>query len=113
MAHTVREDLLAELADAPEGSTDWVTLQAEAPDLAAEVEIARKVRLLLDAFREAEIAVPEGFEVRLMARLREDRTLIDLVDLWLSGIGRTLLELISLLFAFVPQPVAQTSGLPA
>ena len=55
----------------------------------------------------ASIVVPAGFEARLMARLREDRTLLDLLDLGFSGLGRVLIELLDLLLSLLPAPVPQ------
>jgi hypothetical protein len=79
----------------------WLTAN---PGLAEEVELARKVRHLLQMLHEAEFVVPEGFEERVMERIREDRTFLDLLDLGLSGIGRTFIELLSLIFGLLPQP---------
>ena len=55
------------------------------------------------------------FEERLMARIREDRTLLDLLDLGLTGIGRTLIELLNLLFSLLPgpEPTAAPTTTPA
>jgi hypothetical protein len=93
---------LAEL-DGP----DWEAWRAANPAAAEEILLARRVRELLVALHDAEFVVPDGFEARLMERLREDRALLDLVDLWVSGIGRAVLELLALIFALLPQPAAQ------
>jgi hypothetical protein len=101
------DDTWPDLADLAEGTlagTEWDAWLAAHPDAAAEVEIARRVRLLMRALSEAAIVVPEGFEARLMARVREDRTLLDLLDLGVSGVGRALIELINLLLALLPAP---------
>jgi hypothetical protein len=85
----------------------WEAWRAANPEAAEEIELSRRVRQLLVALHEAEFAVPEGFEARLMERLREDRALVDLIDLWVSGIGRAVLELLALIFALLPQPAPQ------
>ena len=77
---------------------------ASNPKLVEEVELARKVRQLLQTLHEAEFIVPEGFEERVLERIRQDRTFIDLIDLGLSGIGRTIIELLALIFGLLPQP---------
>ncbi|MFN8481193.1 MAG: hypothetical protein U0074_25640 [Kouleothrix sp.] len=50
-------------------------------EAAAEVAIARRVRRLLVQLQAAEVALPAGFEQRLMDRICQDRTLLDLLDL--------------------------------
>jgi hypothetical protein len=105
----MNQDQYAELAEAANDSAEWQALVASDPELAAEIEIARKVRLLLLVMQDAQIAVPAGFEARLMERIRTDRTLVDLIDMWLSGIGRVALELLTLFFAAVPQSPAVTN----
>ncbi len=102
-----RETPYAELADLDPSTPEWRAWADANPEAAQEVELARKVRALLVALREAEMQVPEGVEVRLMERLREDRALVDLVDLWVSGIGRAVLELLGLIFALIPAPAPQ------
>lgn len=93
----------ADLADGLVSGPEWDAWLAENPEIAAEVEMTRRVRMLLAEMRGAAIAVPDGFEERLMARLREDRTLLDMIDLMISGIGRTILELLAVIFGLVPQ----------
>lgn len=96
----------ADLADRAPSGAEWQAWAAANPAEAAEVEIARRVRGLLRELNLAAIAVPEGFEERLLARIREDRTLLDLLDLGLSGLGRALLELIDALLGLLPAPPA-------
>ena len=48
---------------------------------AAEVEIARRVRSLMVELRAASIEVPPDFEVKLLARVREDATVLDFIEL--------------------------------
>ena len=52
----------------------------------------------------AAIAVPDGFEERLIERLRQDRTLLELLDLGFFSAGRALIELINLLLSLLPAP---------
>ncbi len=101
----------ADLADGLVSGPEWDAWLAANPEIAAEVELTRRVRQLLAEMREAAFVVPDGFEERLMARLREDRTLLDMIDLMFSGIGRAIIELLAVIFELVPQapqPSAQT-----
>ena len=84
------------------------------PDAAAEVALARQVRALVAELRARPVQVPAGFEARVLARARQDTSFRYLLDLALSGIGRTLLELLLIFFELlpVPQPDA-TSPAPA
>ncbi|HMS40128.1 MAG TPA: hypothetical protein PKE69_07885 [Pyrinomonadaceae bacterium] len=70
---------------------------------AREVEISRLVQFLMIKLKEAEIAVPADFEAKLMARVGEDETLLNLLEIYLSGFSRTLIELINALFSFFPE----------
>ncbi|NTW03026.1 MAG: hypothetical protein HGA19_17385 [Oscillochloris sp.] len=72
------------------------------PELAEEVALARRVRALLIQLQAAEIPVPDGFERRVLARISADSTLIDLLDLCLSGVGRMILEAFTMLFTMLP-----------
>jgi hypothetical protein len=95
---------LADLADGTLAGPEWEAWLAAHPAAAAEVEIARRVRRLLAQMSAADIPVPAGFEARLIARIREDRTLLDLLDLGVSGMGRALLDLLNLLLSLLPAP---------
>lgn len=70
---------------------------------AHEIEISRRVRLLIVKLREAEIELPADFEAKLMLRVGEDETLLNLLEIYLSGFGRTVVELINALFSFFPE----------
>jgi hypothetical protein len=74
------------------------------PASAAEVEIARRVHRLVAELRLVAVDVPAGFEARLMARVREDATLLDLLELHLAGLGQALLELLNALLELLPEP---------
>lgn len=70
---------------------------------AQEVEISRRVRLFMIALREAKIEVPADFEAKLMARVSEDTTLLNLLEFYLFYFGRTLIELVNALFSLFPE----------
>jgi hypothetical protein len=96
---------LTDLADGTLAGPEWDAWLAAHPDEAAEVAIARRVRALMLELQAAAIPVPAGFEARLMARVREDTTLLELLDLGLAGLGRVLLDLLDALFGlFSAQP---------
>lgn len=76
-----------------------------------EIEVARRVRALMFRLREAEVEVPADFELRVLERVRADQTLLEMLELYLSGFGAVLVELLNALFSFLPaaaqeQPVA-------
>jgi hypothetical protein len=95
---------LTDLADGTLASPEWDAWLAAHPDAAAEVVIARRVRMLMRDLSAAAIAVPDGFEERLMERLRQDRTLIELLDLGFFSAGRALIELVNILLSLLPAP---------
>lgn len=95
---------LTDLADGLLSGPEWEAWRAANPDAAAEVEIARRSRLLVEHLRAVPIALPADFEARLLARCQQDRSLIDLLDLGLAKGGRLLLDLLDLCFAFLPLP---------
>ena len=95
---------LTDLADGTLSGLEWDTWLAEHPDAAAEIAVARRVRALMRDLAAAEITVPDGFEDRLMARLRQDRTLLDLLDLGFFSAGRALIELLNILLSLLPAP---------
>lgn len=107
MSDNDRTPNLTDLADGTVSGPEWEAWLAANPAAAEEVRIAQRVRALLLELQAAEIAVPADFEARLMERVRADKTLLDLFDLGLSGIGRTLLELLTLLFSLLPGPQPQ------
>ncbi len=97
------EDItLADLADAAPGDPDWEAWLLAHPEEAAEVAAARRARLVLAELRALPVALPADFEARLMERVRRDATFLDLLDLWLAGWGRVLLEVLDLLFSGPP-----------
>lgn len=98
---------LTDLADGTLAGPEWEAWLAAHPDLAAEVAIARQVRALLGELRTVPIALPADFEAVLIERVRRDATFLGLLDLWLSGFGRALLDLLDALFGapLSPAPV--------
>ena len=99
------EFTLTDLADGTIAGPEWEGWLAAHPDLAAEVAAARQVRALLGELRTVPIALPADFEAVLMERVRRDATVLGLLDLWLSGFGRALLDLLDALFG-APSPPA-------
>jgi hypothetical protein len=95
---------LTDLADGTLAGPEWDGWLAEHPDAAAEVLVAQRVRSLMRDLAAAAIAVPDGFEQRLMERLRQDRTLLDLLDLGFFSAGRALIELLNILLSLLPAP---------
>jgi hypothetical protein len=95
---------LAEAAEAALPDTELERWLADHPDAAIELEIARRVRALMVELRAAQIATPDGFEERLMAQIRNDTTLLQLLDFGLAGFGEALLALADLLFGLLPAP---------
>jgi hypothetical protein len=95
---------LTDLADGTLSGPEWDAWLAEHPEAAAEVAIARRVRALMAGLRATTITLPADFEARLMARVREDATVLDLLELHLAGMGRALLELLTVLLDLLPQP---------
>ena len=109
MAFYETQPSLTDLADGLLSGPEWEQWLAAHPEEAAEVEVARRVRRLVRQLAVAEFALPQDFEMRLMARIREDRTLLDLLDLLLANLGGALIELINVLLSVLsvpPQPAA-------
>ena len=90
---------LADIADGALAGPDLEAWLLSHPEEAAEVAAARRVRLLLAELRAVPVTLPADFEARLMERVRRDATFLDLLDLWLAGWGRVLLEVLDLLFS--------------
>jgi hypothetical protein len=97
---------LTDLVDEVLAGPEWEAWLAAHPDAAAEVAVARQVRAWMAELQAAAIPVPAGFEARVLARVRADATLLDLVDLGLAGVGRALLEILALFFSLLPEPPA-------
>ena len=61
---------LAELADGTLEGPEWSAWLAEHPEAAEQVRRARLVRELIQQLRSADYAVPDGFEARVLERIR-------------------------------------------
>lgn len=109
MSNAPGDSDLTDLVEGTLSGPEWDAWLEAHPDAAAEVAIARRVRALMVELRAASIVVPAGFEARLMERVREDTTLLDLFDLGLGGIGRALIELLNVLFGLLPAPQASAA----
>lgn len=95
--------LLTDLADGAleEPSAEWL---AAHPEAARQIAVARQVSLMMLELRGATLTVPPDFEARLLARIREDSTLLNLLEMSLDGFGHTLQEIISLLLNLIFPP---------
>ena len=102
-------ELLADLVDGIRVDPEVGAWLARHPEVAAEVAIARRVRVLVNELRDVSIAVPADFEARLMARVRQDQTLLDLLELALAGAGRALVEVLTILMGLLPQQPAHAA----
>jgi hypothetical protein len=101
---------LTDLVDGVLAGPEWDAWLAAHPEAAAEVAIARRVRAWMTELQAAAIVVPPGFEARVLARVRADATLLDLLDLGLAGVGRALLEILALFFSLLPEPTASPAA---
>jgi hypothetical protein len=93
---------ITDLVETPPTGPDWDAWLAAHPDVAAEIEIARRVRAYVAELKKLSIVVPPDFETRLMERIRTERTILDLLDLGLAGFARAVLELLDALFDLLP-----------
>lgn len=100
---------LADLVDGIRVDPELAAWLARHPEVAAEVAVARRVRVLVNELRHTSIAVPADFEARLMARVRQDQTLLDLLELALAGAGRALVEALTILMGLLPQQPAHAT----
>ena len=96
--------LLTDLVDGLLSGVEWDTWLAENPEAAQEVAIAQRVRSLIATLQEVPLEVSPDFERQLFAQLYADTTLLTLFDLGFEGWGHALLELLTALFDFVPEP---------
>lgn len=96
--------IVADIVDGTRSGPEWDAWLAARPEAAAEVAIARRVQALMRELVAAAIVVPPGFEARVLERVRADSTLLDLLDLGLGALGRTVLELLTAFFGVLPAP---------
>ena len=111
------EELMELIPDLVDGSLE-VTRMAEAlailpgcPQCQRELEIATQVHNFLMQFQaeNAAIKLSPGFEARLLRRIRQQGSNLDLVDLLSKTFGETLVELINLLGGLVVPSQAQAA----
>lgn len=95
---------LTDLAEGTLVGAEWDAWLAAHPVEAAEVEIARRVRAFMVELQAMEVGVPANFERNLLARIQEDVTLLDLLDLGFGGLGYALVEFLNTLFGAFPTP---------
>jgi len=98
------QSYVTDLAEGALSGPEWERWLQAHPEEAAEIEIARRVLHMMRQLASAEIAVPQNFEAHLMARIHEDRTLLNLLELFLADVGGVLIELIKILLSTVPTP---------
>lgn len=72
---------------------------AQCPDCQRELEAARQIHLLLATLQaeKGELRVPAGFEVRLLARIHDQRSGLELLDLSSRTFALWLVDLLNLL----------------
>lgn len=100
---------LAELADDPAASALWQEWLAAHPREAAEVESTRQIRALLQQLRTLSVDLPDDIEMRVMSKVHRTDAVRELLNLNLSGSARALLELMTLLFSFLPASLSDDS----
>lgn len=93
---------LAELADSVNDNPEWQGWLAAHPQAANQVAAARQMRALLQQLRSLSVDVPEDIETRILSRVHRTTAVRELLNLNLSGSARALLELMTLLFSFLP-----------
>ena len=102
--------IVLDLIEGTLSGPQWDVWLAEHPSAAAEVAIGRRVRSLLVELRSSSLALSADFEARLLQRVRTDRTLLDLLELLLSGAGRAIVELLNCVLTVVSgQPESAVS----
>ena len=103
---------LTDLVDGTLSGPEVDAWLAAHPDAATEVALARQLRALVAELRTRPVQLPADFEARVLARARQDTSLRYLLDLALSGIGRTLLELLLMCFELLPVPPPDATSPP-
>ena len=84
---------------APELLTEAQAALAECPDCQREYAIAQRVRAFLIELQaqNANVRIPVGFEVRLLARVQAHHSSLELLDLSSQAFGAWLVELLNLI----------------
>jgi Putative zinc-finger len=75
----------------------------QCPDCQRDLAIARQVRAFLQELQaeHAELHIPAGFEVRLLARVKAQHNGLELLDLTSRAFGLWLVELLNLIGALL------------
>jgi hypothetical protein len=71
-----------------------------------EINISRRVSKLMIKLKTAEIEVPADFEARLMTKVRNDETMLSLLEIYSTGFCSVLIELFNLISGLLPDPIA-------
>lgn len=99
---------LAALADGTLRGPEWDAWLASHPAAAAEVAVAQRVRVLVAQLRSVEVELPADLEARVLAQVRSNTTLLDVIELLFMGAGRTLREVLDVFFAERPTGASTT-----
>jgi hypothetical protein len=94
---------LTALADGTLTGPEWDAWLAAHPEAAAEIALARRARAIIAQLQYADIVLPAHFEAQVMARVRSNSALLDLLELSLANVGRVLLEILDFLFGGSPE----------
>ena len=106
------EELTQLLPDLVDGALpDALRTEAEAalsqcPDCQRELEAARQIRTLFAALQaeNVQLHVPAGFEVRLLARVHQQHSGLELLDLSSKAFVMWVIELINLIGGLISTP---------
>ena len=113
------EELTQYLPDLVDGSLpEDIRVEAEAalaqcPDCQRELEAARQIRLLLVALQaeNVDLRVPAGFEARLLTRIHNQHSGLELLDLSSRAFAMWLVDLLNLLGGlFDPMAASRASN---
>ena len=95
-------ELLPDLVDgsvSDEQRTASEQALAQNPDIQRDLEIARQIHTLLASLQaeNPELRLPAGFEARLLARIRQENSKFDVLDLSCTTFAAWVIEFINLL----------------
>jgi hypothetical protein len=110
-------ELIPDMVDgtlAPDVQAEAEVALLNCPEAQRDLEIARRVRQFLVELQaeNAQFRVPEGFEARLLARVRSQSGGLDILDLSAKAFGYWLVELVNLLGGLLDNRPAQTRTQP-
>lgn len=98
---------LNDLADGTLSGPEWDAWLATRPEAAAEVLAMRQASQLVAALVAEQIPLPADFEQQVLARIRRDAVLRELLQFGFPQLGRAFVELLTVFFGFLPTPVEQ------